>query len=100
MDVIAYLVGFAITFDEYKREIKTETLTMVYGKKESISRAEFYNAGQAGLRADFRLTIAKIDYNDEIEIELDGQRYGIYRTYDVNADYIELYCARKGGVQT
>lgn len=100
MDAIAYLVGFAITFDEYKREIKTETLTMVYGKKESISRAEFYSAGQAGLRADFRLTIAKIDYNDETEIELDGQRYGIYRTYDVSTDYIELYCAKKGGVQS
>ena len=29
------------------------------------------------------------------ELELDGIRYGIYRTYNVNADYIELYCEKE-----
>lgn len=99
MDVIAYLIGYAITYDDYEQEIKTETRSMVYGKKESISRAEFYNAGRSGLNPDFRLTVAVVDYNGETELELDGIRYGIYRTYNVNADYIELYCEKKGGLQ-
>lgn len=99
MDVIAYLIGYTITLDSYKRETKTETQSMVYGKKESISRAEFYNAGNQGLQASFRLTVAKIDYHGELELELDSVRYGIYRTYDVNEDYVELYCEKKGGLQ-
>lgn len=99
MDVIAYLIGYAITYNDYKQEIKTETRSMVYGRKESVSRAEFYSAGQSGLNPDFRLTVAVIDYNGETELELGGIRYGIYRTYNVNADYIELYCEKKGGLQ-
>ena len=39
------------------------------------------------------------DYNGEKEVELDGIKYGIYRTYEVDKDYVELYCERKGGVQ-
>lgn len=99
MDVIAYLIGYAITYDDYKQEIKTETRSMIYGRKESVSRAEFYSAGQSGLNPDFRLTVAVIDYHGETEIELDSARYGIYRTYNVNADYVELYCEKKGGLQ-
>lgn len=99
MDVVAYLIGYTITFDEYKQEVQTETRSMVYCRKESISRAEFYNAGRTGLQPEFKLTCAVIDYHGETEIELDGARYGIYRTYNVNADYIELYCEKKGGLQ-
>lgn len=99
MDVIAYLIGYTITLDDYKQEVQTETRSMVYGKKESISRAEFYSAGQSGLQPAFRLTVASIDYHGETELEVDSARYGIYRTYDVNADYIELYCEKKGGLQ-
>lgn len=66
---------------------------------ESVSQSEFYKGGEAGLKPEFRLTTAIIDYSGEKEVELDGKRYGIYRTYEVDKDYIELYCERKGGVQ-
>ena len=99
MDVVAYLIGYTITLDDYKQEVKTETRTMVFGKKESISRYEFFSAGRAGLQPSFKVTVAIIDYNGELEIELDGVRYGVYRTYNVDEDYIELYCEKKGGLQ-
>ena len=99
MDVIAYLIGYTVTLNDYKQEVKTETLSPIFAIKESISRAEFYNGGKAGLQPEFRLTTAIIDYNGELEVELDGVRYGIYRTYNVSQDYIELYCEKKGGLQ-
>lgn len=99
MDVIAYLIGYTVTLNDYKQETRTETRTKVFAKKESISRAEFYNGGKAGLQPEFRLTTAAIDYNGELEVELDGVRYGVYRTYNVSQDYIELYCEKKGGLQ-
>lgn len=98
-DVIAYLLGKTITMNQLKQEIEVETRTEIYARKESISQSEFYKGGEAGLKPDFRLITAIIDYNGEREVELDGKKYGIYRTYERNQDYIELYCERKGGVQ-
>ena len=99
MDVIAYLIGYTVTLNDYKQEVTAETRSQIFAKKESVSRAEFYNGGKSGLQPEFRLTTAIIDYNGELEVEVDGERYGIYRTYNVSADYIELYCEKKGGLQ-
>lgn len=98
-DVIAYLIGKTVTRDALKRETETETRTEILARKESISQNEFYKGGEAGLKPEFRLTTAIIDYNGEREVEVDGNKYGIYRTYEVDKDYVELYCERKGGVQ-
>jgi hypothetical protein len=98
-DVIAYLIGKTITMNQLKQEVEVETRTEIYARKESISQSEFYKGGEAGLKPDFRLITAIIDYNGEREVELDSKKYGIYRTYERDQDYIELYCERKGGVQ-
>lgn len=98
-DVIAYLLGKTITMNQLKQEVEVDTRTEIFAKKESISQSEFYKGGEAGLKPDFRLITAIIDYNGEREVELDGKKYGIYRTYERDQDYIELYCERKGGVQ-
>lgn len=98
-DVIAYLIGKTITMNARKQEVETDTRTEIMALYESVSQSEFYKGGEAGLRPEFRLTTAIIDYSGEKEVELDGKRYGIYRTFEVDKDYIELYCERKGGVQ-
>ena len=98
-DVIAYLIGKTITMNARKQEVETDTRTEIMALYESVSQSEFYKGGEAGLNPEFRLTTAIIDYSGEKEVELDGKRYGIYRTYEVDKDYIELYCERKGGVQ-
>lgn len=98
-DVIAYLIGKTITLNEYKQEVEVDTRVEILAQKESISQSEFYRGGEAGLKPEFCLTVAIIDYNGEQEVELDGIKYGIYRTYEPDKDYIELYCERKGGVQ-
>lgn len=99
IDVIAYLIGKTVTKNSHMQEIELDTRTEIMARKESVSAAEFYRGGEAGLKPEFRLTTAIIDYNGEREVELNGKRYGIYRTYEVDKDYIELYCERKGGVQ-
>jgi hypothetical protein len=40
-----------------------------------------------------------VNYAGEAEIEVDGFRYAIYRTYTDTEDFIELYCERKAGVR-
>lgn len=37
------------------------------------------------------------DYNGEDIVEIDGNRYSVYRTYRAKADEIELYLEKKAG---
>lgn len=99
VDVIAYLIGFTTRMNTYKQEIKTETRAMIYARKKSISRAEYYKGGTSGLKPEFMLETAQINYSGEDTVELDGVKYSIYRTYNPDSDNIELYCERKGGVR-
>lgn len=98
LDDVAFLVSKTITKNAYLQEVEAETMRRIYCRRDSITRAEFYNAGQQGLSPDFKLTTAKIDYQYENEVLYNNERYGIYRTYEVG-DYIELYCEKKRGVQ-
>lgn len=98
LDDTAYLVSETITRNKFQQEVKTETLRQIYCKRDSIKRAEFFSGGNQGLKPEFMLTTAKIDYSGETEISYQNERYGIYRTYE-KGDYIELYCEKKGGVQ-
>lgn len=100
LDDVAYLVHEEIVINEYYQEEKKETLRKVYCKKGSITRSEFYSSGKQGMKPSFVLVVAKIDYEDEEEVQYNEKRFSIYRTYEVDADYIELYCEKKVGVQS
>lgn len=64
----------------------------------SITRAEFFDAGRNGLNPEFMFTVFHGDYYGERTCRFHGQDYGIYRTYHVpGTDDIELYAERKGG---
>jgi hypothetical protein len=63
----------------------------------SITRAEFYDAGRNGLNPEFSLTMFAGDYNGERVVEYDGKTYCVYRTYYARTDTVELYVERKGG---
>jgi len=69
----------------------------VFCQVDSVSRAEFYEAGRNGLNPEFMLTMFAGDYAGERICELNGQTYSIYRTYLARNDTIELYVIRKGG---
>lgn len=63
----------------------------------SVSRSEFFQAGQNGLTPEFEMTIFADDYQDERIVKYKGQTYGVYRTYRRD-DWIELYVERKAGL--
>lgn len=77
----------------------TETITKkrVYGQTGSITRDEFFAAGQNGLMPDMMVTMFAYDYADERDCEIDDIPYSIYRTYRKRDDTIELYLERRAG---
>lgn len=69
----------------------------VYCAVNSVSRAEFYEAGRSGLNPEYRMTMFMGDYKGETLLEYKGLSYSVYRTFRAKTDIIELYVERKGG---
>ena len=97
-DLYVNLIGKTVTKDEYKQEIAKETSNIVIGTQQSISSNEFFRASQLGFQPEFRLLIRTADYNDEKVVEVEGKRYGIYRKFNNNEEFTELYCREMIGV--
>ena len=77
-----------------------ETTRDVYARRiDSVTRDEWAAAGQMGFQAEYRVTMFLHDYEGETIAELNGKRYGIYRTYHSDPDTIELYLGEKAGVK-
>lgn len=104
MDDLVYLIGVAYTEDEIGQLVPMETERAVWASIQSVTRAEWAQAGQAGLNPELVLTMPRVNYNGQKIVELRkdcGQvvRYGVYRTYfDRDSDEIELYLEQKAGV--
>lgn len=69
----------------------------VFCQVNSVSRAEFFEAGRNGLNPEYEFTMFAGDYNGEKVVEYNGETYAVYRTYYARTDTIELYVERKGG---
>ena len=121
LDGVINLISKTRTVDSYGRQAATETSREVFAQIESVSRAEFFAAGQNGLTPAYRFIVFTGEYQGERECEYNGVRYSIYRTYQpsayvrhdnektyegsisrntntANADRVELYASRKVGV--
>lgn len=69
----------------------------VFCNVSSISAAEFFDGGRAGLNPAFRMSLFYADYDGEQILEYKGKNYAIYRTFLKGTDTLELYVERKGG---
>lgn len=79
--------------------VAQEVARTLFCSVSSISMAEMYEAGNAGLKPEYRITIFEPDYDGEQIAELDGVRYAIYRTWRGTNDTLELYVERKAGAR-
>jgi SPP1 family predicted phage head-tail adaptor len=69
----------------------------VFGGIESISQSEFFNAGQSGLKPDYKVIMWGFEYDGQEVVKIDDIKYSIYRTYQRKDDKIELYLIQKVG---
>ena len=101
MDSVLTLIGVQKDQNSLGEYVKSsETKQEVLGTVESVTRAEWYQAGREGKNPEIVFTTPIVNYSGEQEAELNGIRYSIYRTYMANeSDEIELYLERKAGVQ-
>lgn len=77
---------------------REETRRRVFCRARSIGMQEAYQAMATGLNPEIKIILAHdFEYQDEQELEYEGKRYKIIRTYVTEADGIELTCQRVTG---
>lgn len=92
------LISQSYTQDDIGQQMPVETRKDVFCNITSVSASEFFDAGQAGFKPEFRATMFVYDYSGESIAELEGVRYSVYRTYLGRNETIELYLERKAGI--
>lgn len=95
-DIIT-LYADSISYNDYGVAVKTRTGREVFCKVDSVTRSEFFEAGKAGLKPEYRMTMFFGDYQGETIVGYNGRYYSVYRTFMAKTDIIELYVERKTG---
>lgn len=91
------LIGKTYVKDSIGQMVDTETTTTVFGRRESVTRAEWSAAGQNGLKAACRVIVNTLEYSGQDACTINNVRYGIYRVYENNGE-TELYLEKQVGV--
>lgn len=92
------LIHEAYAKDSLGQYVAEETVRTVWANVDSVSGAAWADAGVLGIQASFEVFTPKVNYKGEKLVEIDGQRYAVYRTYETEGDEIELYLQAEVGV--
>lgn len=84
--------------DEIGQMVPIESKREVFCNLSSVSASEWFEAGRNDLNPEYRATVFAYDYEGEKIAEIDGEPYGIYRSYIRNGEEIELYLEKKAGI--
>ena len=82
--------------DSIGNQVPSEVKTDILCGKKSVTRSEFYSAAVKDLKPELVFVVHGYEYSDEKEIEFEGVRYTVLRTYGEGFEELELICARAG----
>ena len=99
MTDVIQLIKQTVTTNTYGIEEMTETERTVFCEVNSVSQSEFFAAENTEINPEYRFTVFFGDYEGEMLLAFNDDRYSIYRTYRTGDD-LELYAERKVGTWT
>ena len=93
MDDVLVLIGADIQTNDLLEQVEGDgTRSEVFGRVESVTRAEWFEGGREGMKPALVFITPAVNYSGEQEAELQGVRY---RKRDT--DEVELYLEEKAG---
>lgn len=95
---IINLIAETFTQDDIGQYVPVETSRQVFCNRKYVTRTEWFEAGRNGHQPAFCFEMFAPDYENELIVEFEGKRYGVYRTYLAQNETIELYVEEKGGL--
>lgn len=98
MDKDVNLITRTFSIDSLGNQTATEIKNPIPVTVLSITRDEFYRAGEQKLNPEMVLKTAADNYSGQELVEVDSVVYTIYRKYrDADSDDIELYLRKEVG---
>ena len=92
------LVDETETTDDIGQITRTESQKAIMGEVRSVSQSEFMQGRQSGISPAYVFRVSRFAYDGEKVALYGGEYLRIYRTYESDENYIELYCEREVGV--
>lgn len=92
------LLSETATTDSIGQPVITTTEVKLIAEIRSISQSEFMNARQNGITPSYTFRISAFGYSGQKLVKYDGNIYSVYRTYEPDDNYIELYTEVRAGV--
>ena len=83
--------------DSIGQPIVTETAREILVEYQSVTSNEFFIGKQSGLSPSFRFRVDRFGYKGERIIEFNGTRYTIYKTYEADNNFVDLYAEEELG---
>lgn len=68
----------------------TESARTVFCNKKSVGYSEYFKSQQTGKVVEAKYEVHKEDYEGEDTAEIEGKRFYILKTYEIDEDTIEL----------
>lgn len=76
--------------DALKQPVFEEKRLTILCRKRSVTRSEFYQASQVGLRPSLVVDVHNFEYDNQDLAEYEGKRYHILKTFPVDLEVLEL----------
>lgn len=92
------LITEQTTTDSIGQIVTTESTVEYIGEVRSVTQNEYMTGRQSGLSPAYVFRVSVFGYSGQKILEYDGARYSIYRTYEADDNYIELYTEAMLGV--
>lgn len=92
------LITETYTTDAIGQISATETTKDIIAEVRSVSRSEFMEGKQDGLSPSYVFRVSVFGYSGQKILSYNSERFAIYRTYETDDNYIELYTELKVGV--
>ncbi len=73
----------------FENESQESTRT-VFCNVKSVGYSEYFKSQQTGKVVEKKCEVHKADYEGEDTVEMDGRRFFVLKTYDIDDDTIEL----------
>lgn len=63
-------------------------------RKRDLTRSEFYFASQTDMKPSMVLEVHTFEYDGQVFVDYNGQRYKVIKTFEVDQHITELTCER------
>lgn len=75
-------------------QIEKTQESIVFCEVKSISRTEFYQAAQSGMKPQAAFIIYGFEYDNQESVRHNGIEYKVIKTYKINDNDLELTCEK------